>query len=93
MLDTIPNKSDIYTCKEEGTGSLPKEKKMTVEQKIKEFEKKGYKVIARDSYVVKMIKPRERGIGWDKGVRIRIAEKDYTEGTWNKGYSTHFTKF
>lgn len=66
MLDTIPNKSDIYTCKEEGTRSLPKEKKMTVEQKVKEFEKKGYKVIARDSYVVKMIKPRERGIGWER---------------------------
>ena len=84
MLGTISNKSNIYTCKEEGTRSLPKEKKMTVEQKIKEFEKKGYKVIARDSYVVKMIKPRERGIGW---------EKDYIEGTWDKGYSTHFTKF
>ena len=67
--------------------------KMAVEQKIKEFEKKWYKVIARDSYVVEMINQRARGIGWANGVRIGIAEKDYTEDTWGKGYSTHFTKF
>lgn len=29
----------------------------------------------------------------DKSVRIKITEKDCTEGTWDKGYSTHFTKF